>query len=78
MHRGHSEDESLKDRAQRDFFPQRSLIYIQCLPVFLGGQRGISAGISLVGKLEINFLVSLHYPSLNYFGANPFTSTIPT
>ena len=46
------------------------------LPVFLCGQKGIFAGIGLIGKLEINSLVSFHsLSSPNYPGVHFPTPT---
>lgn len=51
------------------------------LPVFLCGQKGIFAGIGLVGKLEINSLVSFHslsspsYPGVHFPTPSPHILT---
>lgn len=69
-HRAPPEDVS-KGMGSLHYFSHGDL-YMLWLPVFLRGQKGISAGIRLVGKLEINSLVSFHYlSSPNYPGANP-------
>ena len=53
-------------------------IYTLCLPVFLCGQKGIFAGIGLVGKLEINSLVSFRsLSSPNYPGVYFLTPILP-